>query len=88
MVESLSFTSCSQVVTAFATVLIQAQNFTAKPVTLTFLAAQSPTFYITYQYPSVTLSSLSPGEILTFVCFPRENYVTVDWKNLGNRYRC
>jgi len=52
--------------TAFALVYIAGTPFTANPVTLTFVDPSTP-LYITYQFPAVTLTSLTPLETLTFV---------------------
>ena len=52
--------------TAFALVYIAGTPFTANPVTLTFADPSTP-LYITYQFPDVTVTSLTPLETLTFV---------------------
>jgi hypothetical protein len=58
--------------TVFATVTILDVAFFADPVTHTlFEPSQDP--LITFHYPSVTLTSLTPGEVLFFVGFLFEN---------------
>jgi len=52
--------------TAFALVDIAGTLFTADMVTMTFADPSTP-LYITYSFPSVTLTSLTPLETLSFV---------------------
>jgi hypothetical protein len=52
--------------TAFALVDVAGTGFTADPVTITFADPSTP-LYITYHFPSVTMTSLSPMGTLYFV---------------------
>ena len=66
----LYFTNCtSQLLTASATVFIDNSAFFAESVILTFTSPAdplTPVFYA-FTYPSVTITSLTVGEILTVV---------------------
>lgn len=52
--------------TATAFVNITGAQFSADLVTYTFLSPSQP-LAVTFDYPGVTLSSLTVGEVLTFV---------------------
>jgi hypothetical protein len=52
--------------TGTVTAFISGLEFIAIPVTFTFADPETP-IVVTYEFPSVTLSSLSPLETLTFV---------------------
>jgi hypothetical protein len=63
--------------TAFALVEIAGTPFSADPVTMTFADPSTP-LYITYQFPSVTLTSLTPLETLHFVLHQLDISLTLD----------
>jgi hypothetical protein len=68
VLEVLWYTGCSQTVTAIATVLVDGTTFTANEIKLAFASPDTP-IEITYNFPNVTLASVTPGEIIEFV-FP------------------
>ena len=65
-VEVFYYSGCTQVVTAYQTVYIHVTVFTADPIIFTFANPETP-LAITHTYHEVTLTSLSAGEVLTFV---------------------
>ena len=68
VVEALYYNNCTQVATAYETVIIAGATFTASPpITFTFANPETDLF-ITHHYPDVTLTSLTEGEELVFVC--------------------
>ena len=69
LVEALWYNNCTQVATALRSVFISASVFTASPIVFTYANPQTPIF-ITHNFPDVTLTSLSVGEIVTYVCIP------------------
>ena len=77
-VEAFYYDSCSATAIAYATVEIDGTTFTAIPNTLTF--ADPPTILVvTYEYPSVTITSLTPGEILSFVPLLLQKALISEW---------
>jgi hypothetical protein len=71
--------------TAFALVNIAGTQFTANPVLMTFADPSTP-LYITYQFPSVTLTSLTPLQTLLFVKLSKQG-VNQDWDHHWRRFR-
>ena len=51
---------------ATAAVFIDEIRYLAEPITYTF-DAPATVLYVTFHYPGVTLSTLTPGEVLLFV---------------------
>jgi hypothetical protein len=66
--EILDYSSCSQTLTATATLNIGSKQFYADPFTFEFAEVNvGSLLFITWHYPSVSLSTLTPLETLTFV---------------------
>ena len=73
-VEAYWWDGCTQAVTALATVYISGSTFVANPISFSFYnftATRTPIF-VTYHFPKVTLTSLKPGDEVTFVAYPFE----------------
>ena len=66
VVEVFYYTNCTQVITALGTAVVSGQAFTAQPMTITFVNPATAIF-ITYSYPSVTITSLTQLQPLTVV---------------------
>ena len=66
VVESYSYTNCDYTMTATQSVSINNDLFTADLVTFTFSDPNQPLF-VTFQYPEVTITSLTASETLIFV---------------------
>jgi hypothetical protein len=66
IVEAYYYTSCTLTMTASATATVGDTAFTANPITFTFSSPESP-LLLTWEYPSVTLTSLTPLETLIYV---------------------
>ena len=67
-----NYSSCSYTITARETAEIAGSTFYADPVTFTFtFDSNSQLLSYVYHYPSVTLDSLIPSEIITYVCISR-----------------
>lgn len=64
--EVFDYSDCDYTMTATATVYVGGTPFRADIVTYTFLNPSKP-LTVTFNYPGVTVSSLVPGETLTFV---------------------
>jgi len=71
-VEAYWWDDCTQLVTALATVYIGGSAFEANPITFSFynFTATPLPLFITYNFPQVTLTSLKPGDQVTFVLYP------------------
>jgi hypothetical protein len=67
-VRTYTYVSCDYTMTATAQALIAGNVFSADLVTYTFLNPSQP-LVVTWHYPEVTLSSLTPLESITFVWY-------------------
>ena len=66
IMESYSYTNCDYTMTASQSVFIHGGLFTADLVTFTF-RNPSQLLFLIFQYPDVTITSLTASETLTFV---------------------
>lgn len=66
VVEAYYYTSCTLTITAMATAIIGGTDFPANPITFAFASPAAP-LILSWEYPDVTLTSLTPLETLTFV---------------------
>jgi hypothetical protein len=68
LTETLYHTSCSEVITERVTAYISGTTFFANPTIYTLSASGQQ--FVTYNFPFVTVTSLSPAETLLFVLRP------------------
>jgi hypothetical protein len=68
LTETLFNTGCTQVITERVTVFISGTTFSANPTVYTLQSAGQQ--FITYEFPFVTVTSLTAGEALVFVSSP------------------
>ena len=66
IMEVYYYTSCTLTMTGSATVTVNEEIFTADTITWTFVDPPTP-LIITWRFPSVTLTSLTPLETLLYV---------------------
>ena len=67
-VDVVWYTNCSGVATQLKTAIIDDKLFTANPVICTFGTPETP-IIVTHVYPSVTLTSLTEGQVVTYVYY-------------------
>jgi hypothetical protein len=68
VVEAIYYANCTgQVATAYETAIIDGTIFTASPAATFIFVNPESYLFVTQHYPDVTLTSLTEGEVLTFV---------------------
>src|SRR5438552_4279926 len=70
--ESISYTLCTQTVTQYVTLYLDGSAVYADPITYTFPTPSAP-LTVTYNFPTVTITSLTAGETIVYV-FPLRNF--------------
>jgi len=67
-IEIFTWENCTQAVTMLATLFAGGTQFTANTVEFTFynITATPTPIFVTYDFPQVTLTSFTPGEVLTW----------------------
>jgi hypothetical protein len=84
-VEVFSYSGCGYTMTATAIVTIGGEPFPAELLTYTFFNP-GQNLVVTFNYPGVTLSTLSVGKALTFVLQPYKTLLTSE--SQSHRDRC